>query len=165
MNHTESLRIVPSGDRALVIERTFDAPAALVWRAMTEPHLLRRWMSGPPGWSMSECENNLTVGGTFRHVWTGPEGARMAMSGEYREIDAPRRVVRTERFEFGCENQAGEQLGTLELRELPGDRSAVHIHVLYPSAEARDGALGSGMEQGMAAGYQQLDALLGDVQA
>ena len=74
----------------------------------------------------------------------------------------PDRMVRTERFEFGCAPQAGEQVATLALTEQAGV-TTVTITVVYPSKEARDGAIASGMERGMSAGYDQLDALLVDV--
>jgi uncharacterized protein YndB with AHSA1/START domain len=73
-------------------------------------------------------------------------------------------LVRTEKFEFGCQPQAGEQLGTMEFIE-QGGGTLVKITVVYPSKEARDGALASGMEQGMSAGYDKLEAMLasGDI--
>ena len=83
----------------------------------------------------------------------------MTMTGEYREIVAPERCVRTESFETGCVPQMGEQLATLVLTE-QGEKTLLTITVLYPSKEARDGALASGMEHGMAAGYDRLDAVL-----
>jgi uncharacterized protein YndB with AHSA1/START domain len=77
----------------------------------------------------------------------------------FREVVPPERIVRTERFDFGCDAQAGEQLGTAVLTERDG-RTTLVITVLYPSREARDAALASGMEHGMAAGYARLDELL-----
>jgi uncharacterized protein YndB with AHSA1/START domain len=121
--------------------------------------LLLRWLSGPPGWSMVECESDLKVGGKYRHVWHGPDGMAMAMHGVYRELVPPERIVRTETFEFGCEAQAGEQLATLVLTE-QGGTTFLTLTVLYPSKEARDGAKASGMERGIAASYDRLDEML-----
>jgi uncharacterized protein YndB with AHSA1/START domain len=142
-----------------VLIRTFDAPRSLVFDAMTRPELLKRWLSGPPGWSMLDCQDDLKVGGSFRCVWRGPDGAEMALRGVYREIVPPERVVRTETFEFGCDAQSGEQLATLVLTE-QGGKTAVTLTLLYPSKEARDATLASGMEQGVAAGYDRLAELL-----
>src|SRR5262249_11497617 len=101
----------------------------------------------------------LKVGGTFRHVWRGPEGQDMAMHGVYREVVRPARIVRTESFDFGCEAQGGEQIATLVFTE-HGDKTTITIKVLFPSKEARDAAVASGMEQGVAAGYERLDEIL-----
>jgi uncharacterized protein YndB with AHSA1/START domain len=160
MTHHDTLQVTAQGEREIVITRQFDAPRELVFRAMSEAELLGRWLVGPPGWSTVSCESDLRVGGAFRHVWRGPDGTEMAMRGTYREVDPPQRIVRTETFEFGCEPQAGEQLGTLRLSEDQPGRTTLHLSVLYPSKEARDGALASGMEHGMAAGYRSLDAIL-----
>ncbi len=157
MKHT--LTVTTPTDREVVITRAFDAPRELVWEAMSGPEFLRRWLFGPPGWEMTACEDDPRVGGTFRWAWEGPDGAAMQMSGTYRQVDPPRRAVRTETFDFGCAPQVGEQLATLVLTE-QGGTTTMTLTVLYPSKEARDGAVASGMEHGMAAGYDRLDAIL-----
>lgn len=153
------LKVTTPTDREIVITRDFDAPRAKVWDAMTRPALLKRWLFGPPGWEMTVCEEDQRVGGAFLWAWRGPNGEAMAMRGVYREITPPERIVRTETFEFGCASQAGEQLGTLVLTER-GGKTTLTLTVLYPSKEARDGAVASGMDQGMAAGYDRLDQVL-----
>jgi uncharacterized protein YndB with AHSA1/START domain len=153
------LQVTTPTDREVVLTRVFNAPRRLVFDAMARPELLQRWLLGPPGWSMVHCENDMTVGGAFRHVWHGPGGAEMGMRGVYREVVPPERVVRTERFETGCAAQAGEQVGTLVLTE-QGGKTTLTLTVLYPSKEARDGALASGMERGVAASYDRLAELL-----
>jgi uncharacterized protein YndB with AHSA1/START domain len=97
-------------------------------------------------------------------VWRGPDGTEMAMRGVYREIVPPERIVRTESFEFGCEAQAGETVGTLVLSE-QGGRTTLTLTLLYPSKEARDATIASGMEHGVAAGYDRLDVLLASTTA
>jgi uncharacterized protein YndB with AHSA1/START domain len=154
-----TLKVATAGDREIVITREFNAPRTLVWDTMSKPELLRRWLFGPPGWALTVCEDEQRVGGTFRWEWSGPDGAAMTMSGVYREISPPERCVRTETFETGCFPQMGEQLATLVLTER-GEKTALTLTVLYPSKEARDGALASGMEKGMAAGYDRLDEIL-----
>jgi uncharacterized protein YndB with AHSA1/START domain len=158
MNNSATLKVTTPTDREIVITRVFDAPRTLVWEAMSRPELLKRWLFGPPGWSMVVCEDDPRVGGAFRCAWRGPDGAEMAMRGVYREVVPPERVVRTESFEFGCDAQAGEQLATLVLAE-QGGRTTLTLTVLYPSKEARDGAIASGMEHGLSAGYDRLDEL------
>jgi uncharacterized protein YndB with AHSA1/START domain len=154
-----TLKVATSGDCEVVITREFDAPRELVWDTMSRPELLKRWLFGPPGWEMTVCEDEQRVGGTFRWVWSGPGGAAMSMTGVYREIVRPERSVRTESFDVGCAPPMGEQLATLVLTET-GARTTLTLTVQYPSKEARDGALASGMERGMAAGYDRLDEIL-----
>ena len=154
-----TLKVTTPTDREIVVTRVFNAPRPLVWEAMSKPELLRKWLFGPPGWAMTVCEDDLRVGGKFRWAWRGPNGEEMSMTGVYREVVAPERVVRTESFEFGCAPQAGEQIAAVELAE-KGDKTELTIRMLYPSKEARDGAVASGMEHGMAAGYDRLEEML-----
>jgi uncharacterized protein YndB with AHSA1/START domain len=156
-----AMKVTTSGDREVVITRTFDAPRELVWETMSRPELLKRWLFGPPGWEMTECSDDPRVGGKFRWAWSGPGGATMTMTGTYREVAPPERAVRTECFEVGCGPQMGEQLTTLVLTER-GGQTLLTLNILYPSREARDAALASGMEHGMAAGYARLDGFLAD---
>ena len=160
-----TLKVTTPTDREIVMTRTFDAPRSEVWEAMTRPELIKRWLFGPPGWEMTVCEEDLRVGGAFRWAWRGPGGEQMSMHGVYREVALPRgrdggRIVRTECFDFGCDAQAGEQVGTLVLTE-QGGKTLLTLAVLYPSKEARDGAVASGMEHGVAAGYDRLEEMLG----
>jgi len=154
-----TLKVMTPTDREIVITRSFNAPRQLVWDTMSKPELLKRWLFGPPGWEMTVCEEDARVGGKFRWEWKGPEGVGMVMTGVYREIIAPERAVRTEMFETGCIPQGGEQLATMVLTE-HGEKTTMTLTVLYPSNEARDGAAASGMEHGMAAGYDRLDEIL-----
>ena len=157
MKHT--LKVSTPTDREIVLTRVFDAPRPLVWSAMTKPELLKRWLFGPDGWTMTVCDDEVRVGGKFHYAWSGPGGEAMSLRGVYREIAPPERVVRTESFEFGCDTQAGEQLARLVLTE-EADKTYLTLTVLYPSREARDGTLASGMEHGVGAGYDRLDAIL-----
>ena len=160
MKNTGTLKVTTPTGREIVMTRVFDAPRRLVWEALTKPELIRRWLFEPPGWTMVACEEDLRVGGTFHWAWNGPDGkASMAMRGVYREVVPPERVVRTETFNFGCEPQAGEQLATIALTE-QGGKTTLTLTVLFPSKEARDAMLASGMEHGVAAGYDRLDEML-----
>jgi uncharacterized protein YndB with AHSA1/START domain len=164
MKNLGTLKVTTPGDREIVMTRVFDAPRSLVYDAMSKPELLQRWLFGPPGWSMVACEDDARVGGAFRWVWRGPDGAEMAMHGVYREVVPPERIVRTESFEFGCTPQAGEQLATLVLTE-QGGKTLLTLTLLYPSKEARDGTIASGMEKGVSASYERLDELLASMPA
>jgi uncharacterized protein YndB with AHSA1/START domain len=154
-----TLKVTTPADREVVLTREFDAPRRLVWQAFARPELIKRWLFGPPGWEMTACEEELRPGGAFRWAWRGPDGAAMAMHGVYREVVAPERIVRTETFDFGCDAQSGEQVATLALAER-GGKTTLTLTVLYPSKEARDAAVASGMEHGVAAGYDRLEEML-----
>lgn len=151
------LSVTTPSDREIRITRVFDAPRPLVWDCWTKPELVKKWLTGPPGWTLAVCEIDLRVGGRFRFVWRPADGPEMGMGGEYREIVAPERIVHTELFDQDW--TGGEAIDTLELTESHGVTTSVTT-ILYASKDARDGALKSGMEQGMEHGYQQLEALL-----
>jgi uncharacterized protein YndB with AHSA1/START domain len=160
MQKSGKLKVTLPGDREVVMTRSFDAPRALVWDAMTRPEMIRKWLFAPPGWTMTTLEDDLRVGGKFRWAWSGPDGAvAMSMRGEYREVVPPERVVRTETFEFGCPAQSGEQLASIVLTE-QGGKTLLTLRLLYPTKEARDGAVASGMEGGVSAGYDRLEEMV-----
>ncbi len=154
-----TLNVSTPTDLEVVMTRDFNASRDLVWQAMTTPEFIKRWLFGPPGWTMTACEDDLKVGGTFRWEWSGPDGTGMAMRGVYREVVPPERVSRTESFEFGCAPQSSEQLATVVLTE-QAHKTSLKLTVLYPTKEARDGAVASGMATGVGASYDRLDEML-----
>ena len=156
-NLTDDLKVEARGEREIVITRSFDAPRRLVFEALTRPELLKRWLGVFGGWSMTVCEVDLRVGGQYHYVWSGPDGATMGMRGTFREITPPERIVNTEKFDEPW--YPGEAVGTAVLSE-SGGRTTLTTTVLYDSREIRDGALQSGMEQGIAAGYATLEGIL-----
>jgi len=158
MKNTGTLKLVTRGDREIVMTRVFDAPRELVFEAMTQPALLKRWFFGPPGWTLAECAIDLRVGGRYRYVWRGPGGAVMGMGGEYREIVPPVRIVATELFDEQW--YPGGAVGTLVLEEA-GGKTTLTQTVVYASAEARAAVLRTPMEHGVAAGYDRLAEMLG----
>lgn len=156
--NTGNLKLTTRGDREIVMTRDFNAPRMLVFDAFTKPELLKQWLLGPPGWTMPVCEIDLRVGGAYRYIWRqSSDGREMGMGGIYREISAPERVVATEKFDEAW--YPGEAVGTLVLVELDG-KTTVTQTVLYQSREARDAVLKSGMEKGVTASYDRLDAVL-----
>jgi uncharacterized protein YndB with AHSA1/START domain len=157
MNTAGTLKVTTPTEREIEITRVFDAPRTLVFEAHTKPELVRRWLLGPPGWTMEVCEIDLKVGGAYRYVWRNTKGTVMGMGGVYREIVRPEKIVATEVFDESW--YPGEALDTTLLVER-GGKTTLTITVLYESREARDIALRSGMEQGMAAGYDRLADLL-----
>lgn len=156
MNNT--LKITTPSDREIVMTRDFDSPRDLVFEALTKPELVKRWLLGPDGWSMPVCEIDLKVGGTFRYVWRrDADGSEMGMSGVYREIVTPERIVSTEQFDQPW--YPGEAVGTTVLVEKNG-RTTLTNTVRYDSKETRDGVLKSGMEDGVSRSYDRLEELV-----
>jgi len=160
--NTGTLKVTTPSEREIAMTRVFDAPRSLVFDAHTKPELVKRWLLGPPGWSMPICEIDLKVGGTYRYVWRKDDGTEMGMGGVYREIVAPERIVATERFDQSW--YPGEAVGTLVLVEQSG-KTTVTQTVRYESREARDAVLKSGMERGVAASYDRLAEVLASVEA
>ncbi len=158
MKATSTLQVTTPSEREIAMTRVFDAPRMLVFDAHTKPELVQRWLLGPPGWSMPVCEIDLRVGGTYRYVWRHDrDGTLMGMGGVYREIQAPQRLVATEKFDESW--YPGEAVDTIVLVE-QGGRTTLTQTMLYESREARDAVLKSPMEQGVAAGYDRLADLL-----
>ena len=108
-------------------------------------------------WEMVVCEIDLRVGGAWRYVMHGPDAAVMVMQGVYQELDPPVRIVTTESFDDDW--TGGETLNTTVFDEVDVG-TEVTITVLYASAAARDGALTSGMEHGLAEGFDRLVGVL-----
>lgn len=153
----DKLTVATQGDREVVFTRAFAAPREMVFDCMTKPDLVKRWLLGPPGWTMPVCEIDLRVGGKFRYVWRNQDGRDMGMAGVYREIAAPERIVHNEVFDEDW--TGGETTVTSTLTET-GGRTTLTTSVIYANEEARKGALVSGMTDGMEMGYARLDALL-----
>jgi len=135
--------------------RVFDAPRELVFDAWTNPEHLPHWMTGPDGWSMPVCEIDLRVGGAWHFVWRRDDGSEMEMNGVYREIAPPERLVATESWG----GDWPETVNTLVLTEEAG-RTTVTQTTLFPSLEARDAALETGIKTGMTLSFNRLAAYL-----
>jgi uncharacterized protein YndB with AHSA1/START domain len=157
MNPAGSLHVTTPSDREIAMTRVFDAPRHLVFAAYTTPELLKRWLGVHGGWTLAVCDIDLRVGGAYRYVWRGQDGAEMGMGGVYREIVVPERIVTTEKFDRSW--YPGEAVGTLVLVERDG-RTTLTLTVRYESRAARDAVLESPMEQGVAAGFDTLAQLL-----
>ena len=154
--------ITTPNDTDVVIVRGFDAPRTLVWRAFTEPQLVKKWMMGPPGWTLSICEIDARVGGKFRNVFTQPGQPGFEVRGIFREVKAPERWVHTEEYAAAGapETTGGEEpaVETMVLTEKAGN-TTLTMTMHFPSKAARDAA-GAGMAAGMEETYRRLDDLV-----
>lgn len=153
----ETFHVTTPSDREIVMTRTFNAPRNLVFEAWTNPKYLAQWMLGPEGWQMPKCEVDLHPGGSWCYGWQHPEKGYFEMSGVYREIAAPERIVHTERM-----GDLPESLTTIVLTEEDGQTRATLTSV-YPSQEIRDMALKSGMTKGVIVSFNRLDSVLSNM--
>jgi uncharacterized protein YndB with AHSA1/START domain len=147
-------------DREVVAARVFEAPRELVWKAYTEPEHIRQWMLGYEGWTMAVCEVDLRPGGAYRYAWRNEDGEELTISGVHKEVEPPERLVATESWGWG--GDWPEALNTIVLDEEDG-RTTLTVTVRYPSQEARDAALATGMTDGWSQSYDWLDEHLGSL--
>jgi uncharacterized protein YndB with AHSA1/START domain len=138
-------------DTEIVMTRVVDAPRSLVFEAWTRPEHVRNWMLGPEGWTMPVCEIDLRPGGEWHFVWRKADGSEMEMRGEYREVAPPERVVSTERWGPDWP----ETVNTLLLTE-EGGKTTITQRMKYPTKEARDAALQTGMKEGASQSFDRL---------
>jgi len=156
------LQVTTPSDHEIAMTRVFHAPRPLAFDAITKPELLKRWLLGPPGWSMIVCEFALNVGGKYRYVWRHVNGNEMGMGGVLREIVVPERIVVTEKFDQAW--YPGEAIVTNVLTD-HGGKTTLTLTVRYESREARDIALKSAIKDGVAASYDRLAELLKNADA
>lgn len=154
------LQVSTPTDTTIVLTRTFNAPRRLVWEATFTPDKMRRWMVPPPGWTMTECECDARLAGALTVAWKSDEAdPAMTLHGVFTEVVAQERAVHTETMVLG----SGETIGTLvEAHEFAekDNLTTLRITQAYASKAARDGAIASGMDQGMEACYQRLEAMI-----
>ena len=144
-------------ERELVVTRTFDAPARLVFEAWTRPELLKQWwVPKSMGMSLLSLDADVRTGGTYRLVFSHPAMEQpMAFFGRYIEVTPPSRMVWT--------NDEGGEAGavTTVTFEERGAETLVVLRDLYPSKEALDEAIASGSTSGFEEQFAQLDKVLG----
>ena len=139
-------------DEQILITREFEAPKDLVYRAWTEPELVRRWWGGERG-EVTVVEIDLRVGGAWRCAMVTGDGSEAAFRGEYRELVPNERIVSTEVYE-GI--PGAEALNTVTFEE-KGGLTTLRVLVEHASKEARDAHIASGMEVGMREGMDLLE--------
>jgi uncharacterized protein YndB with AHSA1/START domain len=147
-----------TSDCELVVTRTFNAPARIVFDAWTKPELLKRWWAPKSfGVSLFECEQGLRVGGAYRFAFGRDPRNPEVFSGRCLEVNPPSRLVLTQRYERMA--HVGDVVVTADFEESQG-RTRLTLRQLFPSKEALEGALMSGMERGMRVTLDQLDELV-----
>jgi len=140
-------------ERELVVTRTFNGPARIVFEAWTTPKVLMRWWAPKStGLSLLSCEADVRVGGRYRFEFGHEASKPMAFFGRYLEVTPYSRLVWTN------EESNDGAVTTVTFEEKAG-KTLLVMHELYPSKEALDGSI-AGMEGGMPETFAQLDELL-----
>ena len=156
--NTGKLKVSLPGDCEILVTREFVAPRTLLFDVHTKPEMVKRWLFGPDGWSMPVCEIDLRVGGRYRYVWrNAATGQEFATGGKFLEIVSPEKIVSTEQFE-GEMGAQGEAVNTLTFEEHNG-KTHLALHMRFPTKDSRDGAIESGMNDGIEAGFARLEGL------
>lgn len=144
-----------TSDRELVVTRTFNGPARLVFEAWTRPELLQRWwVPKSLGIKWVSCEADVRTGGSYRFVFVMGDSEPMAFFGKYLEVIPNSKIVWT-----NAETEGGA-ITTVTLEER-GDTTLLTMHELFPSKEACDAELASGSKDGLDETFGQLDELIG----
>jgi len=146
------------GKQEMIITREFDAPRALVFQAFTDPDLYIQWL-GPRRLSVTLETFEPRSGGEWRYIQKDQSGSEYGFHGVYHEVLAPQRIIDTFEFE-GLPEKGHVALETLTLEELPTGRTRLTAHSVFQSVADRDGALQSGMEEGINDSYERLAQLL-----
>ena len=147
--------VEPKSEREIVVRRTFDAPARIVFQAWTTPALFKRWwVPKSMPLSLLSYDADIRVGGGYRLVFDVDGTKTMAFFGKYTEVTPHSRIVWTN-------DESGEDgaVTTVTLEE-KGDRTLLVLNELYRSKEACDAALSSGSYDGMGETFDQLDEVL-----
>jgi uncharacterized protein YndB with AHSA1/START domain len=156
------IEVSQPSDREVRVVRSFKAPAKLVWDAHTKPELVRKWMLGPPGWSMPVCEMDVRAGGAYRWRWRSDADAKeFGFFGKFTEVTPHSKIVHEENFDpgdVGGSMSSDPAIITTEYAEANGV-TTLTMTMLFSSKETRDGAVSTGMTDGMEMGYARLDEM------
>jgi uncharacterized protein YndB with AHSA1/START domain len=150
------LTLKVEGDRHVVVTRRFAAPPEAVYRAHTEPELIRKWALGPDGWTMPVCINEARPGGKIRYEWSDGKGGGFYLTGEYVELVPFTRIVHIERMHLPDPTPDNH----VETRFEPdGSGTLMTMRMTLPDAATRAAMLETGMEYGMEASYVRLEGM------
>jgi uncharacterized protein YndB with AHSA1/START domain len=144
-------------DTIIVVTRRFAAPPEMVYRAHTEPDLIRKWLLGPEGWTMPICISDARPGGRIRYEWTNAKGGDFYLTGEYVTLEPYSRIVHIERMHL----PAATPDNRVETTFAPdGTGTLLTLRMTLPDSATRAAMLSSGMEHGMEASYLRLEGMV-----
>jgi uncharacterized protein YndB with AHSA1/START domain len=151
------LTLKTEGDKHLIVTRHFAASPEAVYRAPTEPELIKKWLLGPDGWTMPVCISEAWPGGKIRYEWTNGKGGGFRLTGEYLELNPYSRIVHVERMYLPDptpDNHAETRF------DQDGEGTLMTIRMTLPDEQTRATMLASGMERGMEASYRRLEEMI-----
>lgn len=144
------------GDTHLIVTRHFAAPPEAVYRAHTDPELIKKWLLGPDGWSMPVCISEARPGGKIRYEWTNDKGGGFHLTGEYLELNPFTRIVHVERMHLPDPTPDNH----VETRfDRDGEGTFMTLTMTLPDEQTRAAMLATGMERGMEASYVRLEQM------
>jgi len=146
------------GKQEVLIERDFDAPRELVFKAFTDKKLYVRWLR-PKKYEMKLEKFEPKNGGSWQYTHKDEEGNEFRFHGIYHEISPPELMIDTFEYE-GLPEKGHVSLETAKFEDLDGEKTRLHIQTVFQSVADRDGMVQSGMEQGMNESFERLDELL-----
>jgi uncharacterized protein YndB with AHSA1/START domain len=151
------LTLKTEGDTHVVVTRRFAAPPEAVYRAHTEPALIKKWLLGPDGWSMPVCISEARPGGKIRYEWVNGQGGGFYLTGEYLELEPYCSIVHVERMYLPDATPDNR----VETRFDPGGAGTLlTLRMTLPDGETRAAMLATGMEHGMEASYVRLEGMI-----
>jgi uncharacterized protein YndB with AHSA1/START domain len=151
------LTLTTEGETHVVITRRFAASPEAVYRAHTDPEIIRKWMLGPDGWTMPVCVSDARPGGQIRYEWSDGKGHGFHLTGEYLALEPFTRIVHVERM-FLPDPTPDSHAETRF--EEDGAGTLMTIRITLPDAQTRSAMLATGMESGMETSYARLESIL-----
>jgi uncharacterized protein YndB with AHSA1/START domain len=145
------------GDTHVIVTRHFAASPEAVYRAHTDPELIKKWLLGPEGWSMPVCISEARPGGKIRYEWTNGKGGGFHLTGEYLELNPCSRIVHVERMHLPDPTPDNHVETTFDR---DGEGTSLTIRMTLPDEQTRANMLASGMERGMEASYLRLEEMI-----
>jgi uncharacterized protein YndB with AHSA1/START domain len=144
------------GDTHIIVTRRFDASPEAVYRAHTDPELIKQWLLGPPGWTMPVCISEPHPGGKIRYEWSNGKGG-FYLTGEYLELTPVSKIVHVERM-FLPDPTPDNHVETTFAPD--GDGTLMTMRMTLPDVQTRATMLATNMEQGMEASYARLEEMI-----
>ena len=144
-------------DTQIIVTRRFAATQEAVYRAHTDPELIKQWLLGPPGWTMPVCISEARPGGKIRYEWSNGKGAGFYLTGEYLELDPSSRIVHVERM-FLPDPTPDNHVETRFDQD--GEGTLLTMRMTLPDEQTRATMLATGMEHGMEASYVRLEEMI-----
>jgi len=151
------LTLKTEGDTHVAVTRRFAASPEKVYRAHTEPELLKKWLLGPEGWTMPVCINDARPGGKIRYEWSDGKGGGFYLTGEFIALEPYSRIVHVERMHLPDPTPDNH----VETRFAPdGQGTLMTMRMTLPDAATREAMLATGMEDGMEESYRRMETVL-----